>query len=99
MSTTYVPLVISVELAGELLGVGRGAAYLLAQTGLIPTLPGRGRKKVVVAKLEAVLGRPLTADDIAQAEIRLAPKHSALLRYQAEYREARAKSGLAPAEA
>ena len=86
---TEVPLVLTVDLAGELLGLERARAYAAARTGVIPTLPGPGRRRVPTARLEMMVGRRLTVADIEAAERRLRPKREASLKYQREYREAR----------
>jgi hypothetical protein len=84
------PLTVRVDLAGELLGYsGRAASYGAVEAGVIPILPGPGRKRVPVARLEALVGRPITVADVEAAEARLKPSREKFLKYQAEYREAR----------
>jgi hypothetical protein len=83
------PLTIPIELAGELLGCSRPAAYGAAKAGFIPIIPGPGRKKVPVAKLEELVGRRITCDDLDAAHARLAPKRRVFIDYQRRYREAR----------
>jgi excisionase family DNA binding protein len=51
------PPVISVEEAGEVLGIGRSAAYAAAARGDLPTIPlGTRRRLVPTAKLFELLG-------------------------------------------
>ena len=90
MSIAVVPLILTVELAGEMLGVGRGGAYAAVKSGALPVLPGPGRKKVPTAAIERLCGRRITVEDIETAQERLAPKRAVLLKYQAEYRAERA---------
>jgi len=78
-----------VEVAGDLIGLGRQAAYAAAKSGAIPTLPGPGKLRVPVARLEGLIGRRLTAADIRAAEARIAPRRDAMLKYQRDYRAAR----------
>ena len=47
---------ISVPEAGQILGIGRNAAYDAAQIGDIPTIKIGGKILVPVAKLAALLG-------------------------------------------
>jgi hypothetical protein len=93
MSTTseldVVPLVIPVDLAGELTGRDRVAAYAAVKSGVFPVLPGPGRKRVPTAAIDQLVGRRITAADIRAAEARLEPKRAAFRRYQADYRAAR----------
>jgi hypothetical protein len=91
MSTTeHIPLTVPIDLAGELLGMDRQAAYRMAKSGALRVLPGPGRKKVSLASLSKLLEHELTAADIEAARDRLAPKRSAFLDYQATYRRERA---------
>lgn len=83
-----VPLVLPVDLAGELLGLARGAAYRYVE-GAGLALPGPGRKRVPTARLELLLGRKLTSEDVQAARARLQPKRDALQRYSADYHAAR----------
>lgn len=46
---------ISITEAARVLGVGRTTAYLMAQTGELPTIKARGRVLVSVAALERLL--------------------------------------------
>jgi hypothetical protein len=90
MNSTLPPLVIPVDLAGELLGFhSRPRAYAAANSGAIPCLPGPGRKRVATAKLSEIVGRPITVEDIEAAEARLKPKREAVKRYSDEYRASR----------
>ena len=52
-------LTLTVEQAGELLGISRALAYELARTGRLPTL--RFGKRIVVPKkaIESMLERPI----------------------------------------
>jgi excisionase family DNA binding protein len=54
-------LTLTVEQAGELLGISRALAYEMARTGRLPTL--RFGKRIVVPKkaIESMLERPVTA--------------------------------------
>jgi hypothetical protein len=83
------PLVVNVEVAGELLGLGRQAAYAAAKAGALPVLPGPGKLRIPVARLETLLGRRLTAADIRAAESRIAPRRDAMLKYQRQYHSAK----------
>lgn len=49
-------LTVNIETAGQVLSMGRGAAYRAAARGEIPTLTFGGRKVVPVAKLLALVG-------------------------------------------
>ena len=78
-----VPLTLPVDPAGELLGFcSRPRAYAAAKAGVLPTLPGPGRKRVATAKLTELVGRQITLEDIEAAETRLKPKREAAKRYQ-----------------
>lgn len=85
-----VPLVLPVDLAGELIGSHRAAAYAAVRSGALPVLPGPGRLKVPTAAIERLCGRRITAEDIEAARARLNPKRAVLLKYQASYRAGRA---------
>jgi hypothetical protein len=62
------PLTISVETAGALLGMGRQSAYSAMWRGELPTIEFGGRRKYVpVARLAALVGREITANDIDRA--------------------------------
>lgn len=88
--TSLVPLTLPVDLAGELLDYGsRARAYAAAKAGVLPVLPGPGRKRVATAKLAELVGRPITVEDIEAAEARLKPKREAAKRYQDDYRASR----------
>lgn len=84
--TATVPLTVSVDLAAEILGIARVRAYAMAKSGDLPCLPGHGRKRVLVHRLETICARRLTSADIRAAETRLTPKREAMLTYQAGYR-------------
>jgi hypothetical protein len=87
---TTIPLILSVDLAGAVLGVGRAAAYAMAKRGDLPVLPGGGRLKVPTARLEQLIGRHLEPADLAAAEGKLAPQREALRDYGVQYRAAKA---------
>ena len=74
---TIVPLTLPVPLAGALLGVSRPTAYRLAETGGLPLLPVGGRKKVLTSALEKMLGQPISADRLAQAQARIRMRQAA----------------------
>jgi hypothetical protein len=87
-----IPLTLQVDLAGELLGYSNvNASYAAVNAGVIPTLPGPGRKKVPTAALERLVGRPITAADIDAAKARLEPKRAERLAYGTDYRNSRAR--------
>lgn len=67
-NTAPVPVAVSVETAGALLGFGRQSSYEHAKHGHFPTVRLGKRLIVPVAKLEELVGRSLTAEDIAHAE-------------------------------
>jgi excisionase family DNA binding protein len=62
MTTTAVPdpLTVTVEQAGRLLGISRGAAYRAAARGQIPTIRLGRRLLIATARLHQLLG---IADD------------------------------------
>ena len=63
-----VPLTISVETAGVLLGLGRQSAYSAMWRDKLPTIDFGGRRKYVpVQRLAEMVGRAITAGDIARA--------------------------------
>lgn len=69
------PNVVSVEVAGKLLGLGRTASYERARAGTFPgLLPITGRHLVSLFEIEKVLGVPpgtlTTAIDLAHQEVR-----------------------------
>lgn len=85
------PLTVPIDLAGALLGLSRLAAYREVKAGAIPVLPGfAGRARVPLAGLEKLVGRTITAADIEAAKARLGPEREAFLRYQHDYRQAKA---------
>jgi hypothetical protein len=61
------PLTLSIPEAGALLGLSRVAAYRAAKAGSIPLVKLR-RFAVPVAKLEELIGQPLSAERIRQAQ-------------------------------
>jgi hypothetical protein len=68
-TTLSAPLAVSVQTAGRLLGLSKPSAYRLARSGSLPILPIPGRKKVSVAKLAELVGRQISAEEIARADI------------------------------
>jgi excisionase family DNA binding protein len=64
MSTTALPapLTMTVEQAGRLLGISRGAAYRAAARGQIPTIRLGRRLLVPTARLHQLLGITTTDD-------------------------------------
>jgi excisionase family DNA binding protein len=73
MSTTTTvgdPLTLTVEEAGRLLGVSRGAAYRAAACGQIPTIRVGRRLLVPTARLHQLLGLTdlAVAVDVAEGE-------------------------------
>jgi excisionase family DNA binding protein len=60
-------LTLTVEEAGELLGISRALAYEMARTGQLPTL--RFGKRIVVPKkaIESMLERPVASAGPEQA--------------------------------
>jgi excisionase family DNA binding protein len=55
-ATTSGPLTLTVEEAGQLLGISRGAAYRAAACGQIPTIRLGRRLLVPTARLHQLLG-------------------------------------------
>jgi hypothetical protein len=49
----------------RVLGLSRQSIFRAAARGDLPLWPHRGRKKVITAKLEAQIGRPITVADIS----------------------------------
>jgi hypothetical protein len=71
MSTDLAPLCAPVPTlltlwpqVAHVLGLSRQAAYRAAARGDLPLWPHPGRKKVITAKLEAQIGRPITPADL-----------------------------------
>jgi excisionase family DNA binding protein len=64
MATTAVPapMTMTVEQAGRLLGISRGAAYRAASCGQIPTIRLGRRLLVPTARLHQLLGITVTDD-------------------------------------
>lgn len=73
MAEEFLPLTVSVALAGALLGVSRPTAYRLH----LPVLNLPGRKRIAIADLERLLGTKITAERIAQAHAVLGQKPTA----------------------
>ena len=86
-----VPATLPVDVGGAIVDRGRVAAYRLAKDGVLPILPGRGRKRVITAKLEMLLGRRITIEDVSAAEKAVQPKRDAAKKYMGEYRAHRAR--------
>ncbi len=61
------PPTLTVPTAGEVLGIGRDAAYRAAADGTIPTLKLGRRVVVPTAKLAALLGIPLNNSEAGPA--------------------------------
>ena len=61
------PALLDVPVAGRLLGLSRAATY--RRLGEFPLLPTSGRKKVVRAKLEEMIGRRFSDEEIAAARV------------------------------
>lgn len=61
-------LTFSIEKAGQLLGLGRTAAYEAARRGEIPTIDFGRRKAVPKARLAVMLGYPPTYFDGPEPE-------------------------------
>lgn|GEM_PF-978426 len=62
-------LAVSVEQAGQMLGISRGLAYQMAKTGELPTVRiGQRRLVVPLASLEAMLAnsQEITADQVGK---------------------------------
>lgn len=60
------PALLDVPVAGRLLGLSRAATYRRLKD--FPLLPTAGRKKVVRAKLEELIGRRFSDEEIAAAQ-------------------------------
>lgn len=58
---------LTVPVAGQLLGLSRRAAYRAAATGGLPTITLGGRLQVPTAKLYSQLGLPIPARPAAPA--------------------------------
>jgi len=67
MSLQTTPVAVSVEAAGKLLNLSRAAAFRRVADGSLPTLPLAGRKRVSVARLEEIIGRRFTPDEVQHA--------------------------------
>ena len=68
MTVTSTPATISLEQAGDLLGVSRRTAYRAAQRGQIPTIRIGRRWFVPTARLLELLGLSLEDVDFGPAE-------------------------------
>ena len=68
--TEPIPPLIDVPTAGRLLGLSRQAIYRRAKDGSLPILKIAGRKKVVVARLAEMIGRPISVAEIENAKKR-----------------------------
>ena len=60
------PALLDVPVAGRLLGLSRAAIY--RRLNEFPLLPTSGRKKVIRAKLEEMIGRRFSDEEIAAAQ-------------------------------
>ena len=68
MSQLPKPPTISVPAAGLILGIPRSSAYLMARRGQLPILPkGVNGKLVVLARLEDMIGRKITRQELIRA--------------------------------
>jgi hypothetical protein len=65
MSSVPSPALLDVPVAGRLLGLSRAATY--RRLNSLPLLPMTGRKKVVRAKLEEMIGRHFSDEEITEA--------------------------------
>jgi hypothetical protein len=61
------PAAVDVPVAGCLADLSRQASYRRAKDGTLPVIALGGRKKVSVARLELLIGRPISAEEIATA--------------------------------
>ena len=71
MSLNPSPALLDVPVAGRLLGLSRAATY--RRLNSLPLLPTNGRKKVIRAKLEEMVGRHFSEEEIAAAQEAEAP--------------------------
>jgi hypothetical protein len=67
-SVGSVPITLSVEVGGAVLGLRRQGAYAAAWRKELPTINFGRRRYVLVSRLEEIAGRSITAADIARAE-------------------------------
>jgi hypothetical protein len=67
MSHETTPVAVSVEVAGKLLNLSRAAAFRRVADGSLPTLPLAGRKRVSITRLEEIIGRRFTAEEVQHA--------------------------------
>ena len=65
MSNAQSPALLDVPVVGRLLGLSRPAMYRRLKD--FPVLPTGGRKKIVRARLEEMIGRKFTDDEIQAA--------------------------------
>jgi hypothetical protein len=65
MSIAPSPALLDVPVAGRLLGLSRPAMYRRLKD--MPVLPTGGRKKIIRAKLEELIGRKFTDEEIQAA--------------------------------
>jgi hypothetical protein len=62
------PATISVPAAGQLLDIGRSSAYRAARLEQLPILPvGKTGKRVVLIRLEEMVGRPFSRQELIEA--------------------------------
>jgi hypothetical protein len=69
------PTLLPVPVAGYLLGLSRAATY--RRLNDFPLLPTSGRKKVIRAKLEEMVGRKFSDKEIESASAALSEKSAA----------------------
>jgi len=65
MGTAQSPALLDVPVVGRLLGLSKAATY--RRLNSLPLLPTNGRKKVIRAKLEEMVGRHFSEEEIAAA--------------------------------
>jgi len=69
-----VPPLLSVAVAGTLMGVSLPTAYRLAEAQTLPLLPTKGRQRVVTARFEQMLGIKITPEMLANAQRQVTEK-------------------------
>jgi len=62
------PVGLPVKVAAKIMGMTLPTAYRRVADGSLPLIPCGGRKRVPVAKLAELIGRPITAEEIAAAQ-------------------------------
>ena len=63
-----VPAAVTVEVGGAVIGLGRQASYEATWRNELPTIKFGRRRFVPVARLEELVGRPITVADVERAE-------------------------------